>query len=213
MKTFVPYIIANLVFIAFAIWVGCVPSGYQSPRVLRPGQASVGAGVAVPITYGDFSLCLRCGVIKNLDVGIKYGGSKDGYGVFSDIKYCFLKQPLLVAADVGFIYYKGEFMNEYEPRTQGVHPTILLGSDRFYGGIGWNYLIKRETHDSMSPPYTWDITTRSSGPRIMLGSSWGQRWKFNPEIIFNFDPLLRQHAAGVMIGCGIYRIFGKKFKK
>lgn len=212
MKTFVPYIIANLALATSAIWVGCVPSGYQSPRTLRPGQASVGAGVALPFTYGDLSLCLRCGVIKNLDVGIKMGGSNDGYGVFSDIKYCFLKHPLLVAADLGFIYHEGEFMNEYEPRTQGVHPTILLGSDRFYGGIGWNYSVKRETHYSMGPSYSvWDIVTRSSGPRIMLGTSWGRRWKFNPEIIFNFDPLLR-HDAGVMIGCGIHRFFGKQAK-
>jgi len=203
---------ANLLFISLLVEMSCVPSGYQSPRVLRPGQMSVGAGLAMPVTNGDLSLCLRCGVIKNLDVGIKYGGYPEiAYGIFSDIKYCFVKQPLLIAADLGFIYHKDLFMSENEPQTHGLHPTVLLGNDRFYGGIGWNYSIHRETYYLWSPPKKEVTTTRSSGPRIMLGASWGKRWKFNPEIIFNFDPLSRPDGI-VMIGCGIHRIFGKSIR-
>ncbi|MDZ7262200.1 MAG: hypothetical protein ONB05_08865 [candidate division KSB1 bacterium] len=209
MKTFAHNLLAILLFIPLILEMNCVPSGYQSPRVLRPGQASVGVGVALPLTNGDVSLCLRCGVIKNLDVGIKFGGySEIAYGIFSDIKYCFAEQPLLIAADLGFIYYKETFMSETETRTHGLHPTVLLGSDRFYGGIGWNYSIQRETYVIWNPPKEWIKTTHSSGPRIMLGASWGKRWKFNPEIIFNFDPLARPDGI-VIIGCGIHRIFGK----
>ncbi len=212
MKILAHYPLTVLLFILILLGMKCVPSSYQSPRVLRPGETSVGAGVALPLTNGDLTLCLRCGVIKNLDVGIKLGGYPEiGYGVFGDIKYCFVRQPLLIAADLGVIYHKDLFMAENEPRTHGLHPTVLLGSDRIYGGIGWNYSIHRETYYAWDPPYrTWDTTTRSSGPRIMLGASWGKRWKFNPEIIFNFDQ--RSHSDALMIGCGIHRIFGKPTK-
>ncbi len=207
MKILAHYLLAALLFLAFQIEMNCVPSSYQSPRVLRPGEASVGVG------FPDLSLCLRCGVIKKLDVGIKFGGCPHlAYGIFSDIKYCFVEQPLLIAADLGVIYYRDLFEPDHEPRTYGLHPTILLGSERFYGGIGWNYSIERETYYTMFPPYkTWIITTRSSGLMIMLGASWGKRWKFNPEIIFNANPLYQPHGI-VMIGCGIHRIFGKPIR-
>lgn len=209
MKTLANNSAVILLFISLVIGMNCVPSSYQSPRALRPGQFSVGAGVAVPY---DLSLCLRYGVVKNLDIGIKYGGySENEYGLFSDIKYCFISKPLLIAVDVGFICYRFDFFSENEPRTQGLHPTLLLGNDRFYGGIGWNYSVHRETYVNWDPPKQWVETTRSSGPRIMFGSSLGKRWKFNPEIIFNFDPLLR-HDAVVMVGCGIHRVFGKQTK-
>jgi hypothetical protein len=209
MKILAHHLLAIPLFISLIVEMNCVPSSYQSPRVLRPGEKSVGAGIAMPLTEGDVSLILRCGVIKNLDVGIKFGGYPEiAYGTFSDIKYCFVEQPLLIAADLGFLYHKDLFMSENEPRTYGMHPTVLLGSDRIYGGIGWNYSIKRETYSSMFPPYvTWVTPSRSSGPRIMLGASWGKRWKISPEIIFNFDQLSQPDV--VMVGCGINRIFGK----
>ncbi|RPH89264.1 MAG: hypothetical protein EHM72_20615 [Calditrichaeota bacterium] len=211
-KILAHHLLTILQFIPLLVAMNCVPSSYHSPRVLRPGEMSVGAGLSLPVTQGDVSLCLRSGIIKNLDLGIKLGGWGDCYGLFSDIKYCIVKQPLLISANMGFLYHQDTFMTETEPRTQGIHPTILLGSDRIYGGIGWNYSIERETYSSMLPPYkTWIITTRSSGPRIMLGASWGNRWKFNPEIIFNFDPLGRSNGT-VMVGCGIHRVFGKAIR-
>jgi hypothetical protein len=210
MKILVHYLLAILLFISLIVGMNCVPSSYQSPRVLSPEEKSIGAGLSLPVDEGDVSLCLRSGVLKNIDVGIKFGGYPNfAYGIFSDIKYCFVELPLLISADMGFLYHKDLFMSENEPRTYGMYPTVLLGSDRIYGGVGWNYRIKRETYYSMFPPYeTWITTSRSSGPRIMLGASWGKRWKFNPEIIFNFDPLSRPDGI-VMVGFGIHRIFGK----
>lgn len=187
----------------------CVPSSYQSPRPLRQGEMAVGGGFSLPITKGDLSLCFRYGVFKHADFGFKLGGYPDiSYGYFLDARYGLLEHPLLLSGGLGFLTYFDLYAPDYELRVHGFHPTIFLGTDRIYGGIGWNYMIVRETRYPMDKgPYI--STSRSSGPRIILGASWGKRWKFNPEINVNFQRDDRS-LAPIIVGFGIHRVFFKK---
>jgi hypothetical protein len=197
--------------IFISVIVSCVPSSYHSPRVLKPGERTMGIGYALSKEdAGDFSLCFRYGVFNRADCGLKVSGLPGGsYGVFFDTKYGFLEHPFLLSGDLGFMTFADLFAPDYEFRAYGFHPTLFFGSDRLYGGIGWNYMLFRKVQWPMAPEGPFISTSRVSSLRIVIGTSWGKRWKFNPEIILNF-PSENRYIPPVIGGFGFHRIFIKK---
>lgn len=209
MKRFLFFIL----LISISAIVSCVPSSYQSPKVLRPGEKALGAGLAFAkyenVTAMDPFLCFRYGVFDKVDLGLKVFGFPDlGYSVFFDAKYSLLERPLLISGDLGFIAGADYFAPENETKVFGLHPTIFLGSAKIYGGIGWDYLIIRETKSPMfKAPYV--SISRESFPRIMIGTSLGGKWKLNSELIFRSYSKDR-FSAPVVVGFGIHRVFIRK---
>ena len=172
----------------------------------------MGAGIAFT-TYdqvipADFSPCFRYGIINKVDVGFKLAGMPGlAYSFFADMKCNFLEHPLLLSGDFGFMTF-GEEAPDWELKAFGVSPTILFGNDRIYGGIGWNYFILRETQWPMfKEPYT--SISRESCPRIIIGTSFGRRWKVNSEVIFSYYSS-DEFPGPVVVGFGIHSVFIKK---
>jgi len=210
MKRFLFFILLILILVI----VNCVPSSYQSPKVLRPGEKALGAGVffgkyesVIPV---DLSLYFRHGVFEKADLGLKVSGFPDlGHNVFFDAKYNFLEQPLLISGDFGFMTFAEYFTPDDELKALGFHPTVLFGSNRIYGGIGWNYFILREKKSPMfKEPYV--SISRESGPRLLIGTSLGRKWKFNSELIFSSYSKDRFPGSVVVVGFGIHRVFIRK---
>jgi hypothetical protein len=208
MKRFLFFIL----LISISAIVSCVPSSYQSPKVLRPGEKALGAGLAFAkyenVTPMDPFLCFRYGVFDKVDLGLKAFGFPDlGYSVFFDAKYSLLEQPILISGNLGFMAIAEHFPDDDEAKVFGLHPTILLGSEKIYGGIGWDYLIIRETKSPMfEAPYV--SIRRESSPRLMIGTSLGGKWKFNSELMFWSDS--KERLSGPVVGFGIHRVFIKK---
>jgi hypothetical protein len=206
-------IFLSILLILIFIIANCVPSSYQSPRVLRPGEKAVGAGFALVkaeyVTPIDPFLCFRYGVFKKADLGLKFSGYPDlGYGIFFDTKYSFLEQPLLISGDLGFMVIADYWTPDNEAKIFGFHPTIFFGNEKIYGGIGWNYFIVREKKPPMfGGPYI--SVSRESFPRIMIGTSLGRRLKFNTEVIFS-SYLVEGSSGSIVVGFGIRYVFFKK---
>lgn len=200
-----------VLLLLISLTVSCVPSSYQSPKVLKPGEKALGAGVSFGkyenVTPVDFSLCFRYGVFDKVDLGLKaFGFPNLGHNVFFDAKYSLLEQPLLISGDLGFMAI-AEYIPDDEAKVFGLHPTIFLGSEKIYGGIGWDYLTIRETKSPMfKAPYV--SISRESSPRLMIGTSLGRKWKFNSELIFWFYS--KDRLSGPVVGFGIQRVFIKK---
>ena len=169
------------------------------------GFALAKAESVIPI---DPFLCLRYGVFKKTDLGLKFSGFPSvGYSIFFDTKYNFLEQPLLISGVLGFMTI-ADYYSENKTKVFGFHPTFLFGSEKIYGGIGWNYFIVREKHSPMfGEPYI--STCRESSPRILIGTSLGRRWKFNTEVIFS-SYLGEESSGAIVVGLGIRYVFLKK---
>lgn len=213
MRKSVSNILVIILIILILVIVNCVPSSYQSPRVLKPREKALGVGFSFgkydDITPADLSPYFRYGVFNKVDLGLKICGFPEfGYSLFFDTKYCFLEQPFLITGDLGFMTYADYFAPDCDLKAYGFHPTVLFGNDQIYGGVGWNYFLLREKNEPMfEEPYI--SISRESGPRIMIGTSLGRRWKFYSEIIFNFHTGDRSPAP-VIVGFGIHRVFIKK---
>lgn len=210
MKKMTNYLLGTLT-IFISIIISCVPSSYHSPKVLKPGEKTLGIGYAFSKKdVGDFSTCFRYGVFHRMDCGLKMiGHPAIGYGVFFDTKYGFMEHPFLLSGDLGFMTFADLYAPDYEFRAYGFHPTLFFGRDRLYGGIGWNYMLLREVQWPMSPEGPFISTSRVSSLRVLIGASWGKRWKFNPEIILTF-PSRDRYTAPVIAGFGFHRGFIKK---
>lgn len=130
------------------------------------------------------------------------------YGFFLDGKRLLIERPFLASADLGYMIFADFFAPDYEKRVYGIHPTLLFGSDRLYGGIGWNDMRTMETNYPMGgKPYT--VRSRESGLRLLIGASWGKRWQFNPELILNFHRHYYS-SAPIMAGCGFRGVISLK---
>ncbi|MCH8011213.1 MAG: hypothetical protein IIA61_04575 [Candidatus Marinimicrobia bacterium] len=224
--------------IGLLIFMGCAPpSTYQSPRVLEPREKVLGVGFSllrfneedgeeVAIVPSDLSVYARFGVYNKMDIGFKIFGFPNpdyfdlasptwedallGYSLFFDIKYNFMKRPLLVSGNVGF-FRAGAWPFESKLDIRGIHPTLLFGSERVYGGIGWNYLIFREEHGIIRQ------SSKEPSIRVLVGTSL-TKWKFqiNPELNFYFR--LPAHNSETILysypffvaGFGLQYLFGSK---
>jgi hypothetical protein len=107
----------------------------QTAETLDPGRVEVGAGALVMSDGALPELGGRIGVIKNMDVGIKYSAP---YLLVIDGKYQFIDAGIDGSVDFGWSNF-----NENGVRTNGYYPMIIFGQKHWYGGVKLNYLTSK----------------------------------------------------------------------
>ncbi len=173
-----------LVLFAVRLLTGCSPlTTFQSPVVVENrtafgiGTASVivdkNKGVSAPV---DVNIWCRVPIFPHSDFGMRIAPFE---GTTIDLKYNFLRSPILVSGDIAVSYSIDELPLYY--------PMLLFGTEHFYGGIKY-------------AQFPFGYQRRSTG--FMLGASFGNRTKFMPEIDYwdNLD-------GGFAIGIGILFTF------
>lgn len=195
---------------SFLVLMGCLPTAYQSPRVLQPHEQALGLGGSFFVP-GDLAVFYRQGVFRRMDFGIKAGGLPSfGYGFFFDLKYGMLEQPFLLSLDLGFS--SSHFTNYFDPGNEekawAWHPALLFGGKHIYGGLGWHDYRFREWKLPMNEsPYT--LFSRDSFPGLKLGIigySVSERWEVNLELNY-YHSSSEYFPRGVTFGFGVRRIF------
>jgi hypothetical protein len=162
-------------FVAVIIFTGCASfSTYQSPEVLEPQEKALGIGFSEifnadnsKITSGPMEIYGRFGIVKNLDVGVKLAGFIPWLTVFTDVKYQFLREPIMVSADLGYSFFHLEDIT-----THGLYPMVLLGRKYLYGGIKAIYLSSWGT---IEPFDESAISGHLFFPGVVVGTSFGDR--------------------------------------
>lgn len=172
-------LLVNMALILF----GCVPTMFQTPEVLKPGQVAIGGGVTaylyVPAQLTAYG---RRGMGPDMDLGLQvFGTPVDIIGLAGDMKLQILGAKWLLALDIGaFGGYQARMciLDEYyDPAIfTGVYPMILTGCREVYAGIGGILIHERE----FSMGRTYGSTT--FGLAAMLGGCFGERWRFVPQL-------------------------------
>lgn len=207
------------------------PSTYQSPRVLKPGERVLGVGVSIArfdqICPIDPSIYYRFGLSDRIDMGFKLFAFpnidyfhyesptwKDallGYSLFIDTKYSFIEKPL-VSGDIGFWTWADYFAPDNELTGLGVHPLLLLGRERAYGGIGFHYARIRHKQWRMDEDDPHISVSKVAFPRVLMGASFSWRkFQFNPALNLYFKPSLSKLSrTSIVAEIGIQYTFSKQ---
>ena len=213
------------------LFTGCGHvSTYQSPKILNKGEKLWGTGISInnnkelknsfPIALlSDLSIYTRYGLSDRAENGFKLSFSLPFLLTSYHYKYLLLqtapvkpmKKPLLVSGDLGLSIG----ISTGGTPVFGFHPTLLFGREDFFGGVSTNIIYPF----SRGPRGRNSLIILSS--RIFAGASMGNdKWKFNPEISYDFFPYSGETvtifhgqttlAKGmIVVGFSIQRIFGE----
>ena len=223
--------IISIIFLIYSIllFTGCGHvSTYQSPKILNKGEKLWGTGISInnnkelknsfPIGFlSDYSIYTRYGLSDRAESGLKLSFSLPLLLTSYHYKYLLLqtapvksmKKPLLVSGDLGLSI---GLVSSGSPAV-GFHPTLLFGREDFYGGVSTNiiYPLSRGPNPSSNSLYILSS-------RIFTGASIGHKWKFNPEISYDFFPYSGETVeifhgettlpnGMIVVGFSIQRIF------
>jgi len=213
------------------VFTGCGHiSTYQSPKILNQGEKLWGTGISIntnkefinefPIALlSDYSIYARYGLSDRAENGFKLSFSLPFLLASYHYKYLLLqpapvksmKKPLLVSRDLGLaLIVAGSGSPVF-----GFHPTLLFGREDFFGGVSTNIIYPF----SRGPRGRNSLIILSS--RIFAGTSMGEnKWKFNPEISYDFFPYSGETVTifhgqttlpkgMIVVGFSIQRIFGE----
>ena len=214
------------------VYTGCGHvSTYQSPKILNPGEKLWGTGISLnnnkelknsfPIALlSDLSIYTRYGLSDRAENGFKLSFSLPFLLTSYHYKYLLLqtapvkpmKKPLLVTGDLGLSLGVAGSGNT----AIGFHPTLLFGREDIYGGVSTNIIYPLSRGPN---PSSHSLNILSS--RIMAGAAIGHKWKFNPEISYDFFPYSGETVqifhgettlpnGMIVVGFSIQRIFGEK---
>lgn len=146
-----------LLFVLVLFLCSCYPLGsFQGPDVLPEGDETVGIGLlwltnvfsnldTTETTKNDFlsetSVSFRRGLPHHTEIGLKVVGLPwNGGSLKGDIKWQVIRKPLLVSLDLGVSNWG---MNS-DTRFVGVHPKILLGSQKTFMALQLNHLASAQ---------------------------------------------------------------------
>ena len=214
------------------LFTGCGHvSTYQSPKILNKGEKLWGTGISInnnmelknsfPIALlSDLSIYTRYGLSDRAENGFKLSFSLPFLLTSYHYKYLLLqtapvkpmKKPLLVTGDLGLSLGVAGSGNT----AIGFHPTLLFGREDIYGGVSTNIIYPLSRGPN---PSSHSLNILSS--RIMAGAAIGHKWKFNPEISYDFFPYSGETVqifhgettlpnGMIVVGFSIQRIFGEK---
>ena len=214
------------------LFTGCGHvSTYQSPKILNKGEKLWGTGISInnnkelknsfPIALlSDLSIYTRYGLSDRAENGFKLSFSLPFLLTSYHYKYLLLqtapvkpmKKPLLVTGDLGLALGVASSGNT----AIGFHPTLLFGREDIYGGVNTNIIYPLSRGPN---PSSHSLNILSS--RIMAGAAIGHKWKFNPEISYDFFPYSGETVqifhgettlpnGMIVVGFSIQRIFGEK---
>ena len=221
-----------LLIYSILLFAGCGHvSTYQSPKILNQGERLWGTGISInnnkelknsfPIALlSDLSIYTRYGLSDRAENGFKLSFSLPFLLTSYHYKYLLLqtapvkpmKKPLLVTGDLGLSLGVAGSGNT----AIGFHPTLLFGREDIYGGVSTNIIYPLSRGPN---PSSHSLNILSS--RIMAGAAIGHKWKFNPEISYDFFPYSGETVTifhgqttfpkgMIVVGFSIQRIFGKK---
>ncbi len=122
---------------------GCASfSTFQTPVPLKENEAMFGLGVSGFVSpdgsaFGITDIYGRMGLSDRMDIGLKAFGIPLGFlgGIMLDGKYALVPGNTTVAFDFGISYFAIE-----DARLTGFYPSLLVGNDRFFGGLKLIYL-------------------------------------------------------------------------
>lgn len=172
---------------------GCAfATAHQSPALIEGSDTMESYGFSLGGFFGkeqmstdgsDFSYGVplmfaqkRWRMNSNLEGGIRVAGVPYLGTMIGDLKYLLMDESLLVAVDLN--------LGLYQMRTMGLHPAIIVGTERFYTGIQQNTIIPLSGHARD------DIATGTIDPpefETFVGAIIGDKVKFMPELRFFTD--------------------------
>ena len=165
--------------------------------------------------FFDSSPHFRYGLGHRTDLGIKLfglrqSGSWTGYNLMVDVKYAIRQNsPLLISGDLGVAVTYLNFIPDNEYKIWSIHPLVLFGRERVYGGIGIDYWQEHrlQIRNMGFEPFVPDkiYNTRIISPRLMLGVSIGRKWRLIPEIHIQLFAL--EGRTHFIMAIGIQRQF------
>ena len=211
------------------LFTGCGHvSTYQSPKILNKGEKLWGTGISInnnkelknsfPIAlFSDLSIYTRYGLSDRAEYGFKLSFSLPFLLTSYHYKHLLLqtapvkpmKKPLLLTGDFGLSLGVAGSGNT----AILFHPTLLFGREDIYGGVSTNIIYPF----SRGPRGRNSLIILSS--RIFAGTSMGEnKWKFNPEISYDFFPYSGETVeifhgettlpnGMIVVGFSIQRIF------
>lgn len=215
----------SLAVVGLLMLTGCF-SAYQSPRVLGPGERSLGVGVSFGIEnlktpteksiletptekstrhyyLLDSSIFYRRNLASGIDGGIRVSWIPGISGtVFGDVRYQqqLGKEPLPMAVTYGLVCWTGSDNNN------GADPymMIMFGGERLYGTIYLGYKA-------------YSVSNPHSRGRIACGSSFAlfrNRLRVNPEVsYYGGNEILDFKPWYVTFGLGIQYCFPIRYSE
>jgi len=176
---------------------GCMSyTTLQNAETLEPGKFQVGVGSVVFDDGIIPEIGGRIGIIKNVDMGIKY--SYPTLFVI-DGKYQFLKSKVDAAFDFGWSHYSGG-----EVTVNGFYPMFLISQKHWYVGIKGLFINSSGSFDILGTNVElngsgYNSTSLVTG--IILG---GEKIKLNLEL----NSYITKNNTSIFIpAAGIYFVF------
>ena len=172
---------------------GCAfATAHQSPALIEGSDSMESYGFSLGGFFGknqtstdgsDFTYGVplifaqkRWRMNSNMEGGIRVAGVPYLGTMVGDLKYLVMDEPLLVSADLNLGFY--------QMRTMGLHPAIIVGTERFYTGIQQNTIIPLSGHAKD------DVERGVIDPpefETFVGAIIGDKVKFMPELRFFTD--------------------------
>ena len=211
------------------VFTGCGHiSTYQSPKILNQGEKLWGTGISLntnkefinefPIALlSDLSIYTRYGLSDRAENGFKLSFSLPFLLTSYHYKHLLLqtapvkpmKKPLLLTGDFGLSLGVAGSGNT----AILFHPTLLFGREDIYGGVSTNIIYPFSGEPNPSSNSLYILSSR-----IFTGASIGHKWKFNPEISYDFFPYSGETVeifhgettlpnGMIVVGFSIQRIF------
>lgn len=178
---------------------GCISlSTFNSPETTPNGSGSLGAGAVVfieedeedgdnvgvlPEAYG------RVGLSDRWDVGVKVSP----FVFFSDVKYQVVDARVNVAADLGVS--TGGLADE-DALTFAAYPAVFVGTERFYAGGRLTFA------GGTIELFDEDVTYSGTIPSVMVGASFGSKFRVMPEINLYLEEPRLLPALGIQYRIG-----------
>ncbi len=126
----------------------------------------------IPLAYAQ----KRWRLNSNMEGGIRVAGVPYLGTMVGDLKYLVVDESLLVSVDLNLGFY--------QMRTMGLHPAIIVGTERLYTGVQQNTIIPLSGHarDDLK-------SGRIDVPvfETFIGAIIGDKVKFMPELRFFTD--------------------------
>ncbi len=184
------------IFFSTLMISGCITfSTFQPAAVQKTGEWTGGIGMlgfagSGTAGFSELVLQARYGLGGDFDAGLKFFGVPPFGGIYGDIRYQFLKNPLYATLQGGISYF-GYRDDDNSSSVVVFYPAVFIGTDKFYGGFKW---IHATTGFSL---FDMDMTASRGTPGIVAGAVIGTKVKFIPEInVYFFD------EVAVMPGIG-----------
>jgi hypothetical protein len=192
-------------FAGVLVCAGCFSlTSFQSPEVLRARHASFGAGLNMSVAggswAGDFSpypwpeidLMARYGLGRNVDIGGKITGPWASGA--ADVKWQFLRRPLLMAFGFGGSY--GDYPGNYEGYWS-VYPELFLGSHRVFCAARAVrlYELQHEQHGT--------YVDGQWMPIFSVGGSFGGKFRVMPELSVRMEEAYTDGKLQPVPGIGV----------